>query len=87
MSIPLSRSGDTNAGGKLCVHLAVVMSESMHDDLTGVAFAHGMSKSEYARHVLEQHLYGAKASVVRRVAGRMAPGDASKVAPDGDASE
>lgn len=75
----LSRSGQTHVDGKLTAHVHIVLSEEARDDLTGVAFAHNMSTSEYARHVLESHLYGAKASVQRRIAGAVPLADAMKV--------
>lgn len=75
-----SRSGSSSADGKLDQHLNVVMSQQMLDDLIGVAFAHGKSKSEYAREVLEAHLYGMKVSIQRKVAGRFAGDDDRKVA-------
>lgn len=75
-----SRSGSSSADGKLDQHLNVVLSQQMLDDLIGVAFAHGKSKSEYAREVLEAHLYGMKVAIQRKVSGRFADDDGRKVA-------
>lgn len=70
-----SRSGESSADGKLDVHVPVVMSQQMHDDLIGCAFAMKKGKSEYIREVLREHLYGKKAAIQSKVAGVDPGGD------------
>lgn len=75
-----ARTGTTDPSGKLDVHVPVVMSQQMHDDLIGCAFACGKNKSEYIREVLRLHLYGQRAVVQSKVAGVPIDGDARNVA-------
>lgn len=70
-----SRSGASSPDGKLDVHVPVVMSQQMHDDLIGCAFAMKKGKSEYIREVLREHLYGKKAAIQRKVCGVEPGGD------------
>lgn len=70
-----SRSGESCADGKLTVHIPVVVSKLMEEDIIGCAFACGKSKSEYIREVLREHLYGKKACVQFKVGGLTPGGD------------
>jgi hypothetical protein len=75
-----SRSGESSADGKLNVHIPVVVSEQMAEDIVGCAFACKKSKSEYIRDVLIEHLYGKKAAIQARIGGAEPDRDTRNVA-------
>ena len=55
--------------GKCDQRLDIPMPEELFDGLIGLAAVHGVSKAEYARSVLERHVFG-ELSMLRRVAGK-----------------
>jgi len=68
MSDPmLSRSGRTDAGGKLTERLDVPLSEETAEAVIALAAVAGVSKSEFARNIIERAVYGDLA-MLRRLA-------------------
>lgn len=60
-----SRSGRTNAGGKLTQRLDIPVTEDIFDAAGALATLAGVPKSEYCRRILEVALLG-ELAVVRR---------------------
>jgi hypothetical protein len=58
MSTMLSRSGRSDPGGKLTHRLDVPVSEQTEQDVAGMAWSLGMTKSELCRMFIERALYG-----------------------------
>ena len=58
--------------GKCTTRVDIPCAEKLKDDLTGLAFLHRQTVSEYVREVLEEHVYG-KQIILDRV-GRHRPG-------------
>lgn len=51
--------------GKCSERCDIPMAPDTHEKLTILAYQNGMSRAEYARIVLEQHVYGAAARIKR----------------------
>jgi hypothetical protein len=54
----LSRSGRSNPDGKLTQRIDVPVSEQTEQDVAGLAWTLGMTKSELCRMFIERALYG-----------------------------
>lgn len=63
-----SRSGRSDPGGKLTSRLDVPVSQETEEAVIAMATLCGMSKSEFARHILERALFG-EFNVMRRSVG------------------
>ena len=61
-----SRSGESNASGKLTRRLDIPVSEELEDAVIALAVIAGMPKSEFARRLLERAMFG-ELSMQRRV--------------------
>lgn len=73
--VPLfSRNGTTSAGGKKDRRLDIPVDEDLEEKLIALAVMRGVPKAEYARLVLERHVYG-ELAVVAMVSGRGTRGD------------
>ncbi len=66
-----SRSGRTDPGGKLSSRLDVPVSQETEEAVIAMATLMGMTKSEFARHILERALFG-EFNVMRRNVGAQA---------------
>lgn len=83
MDAPMfSRSGRSDAGGKLTERLDVPLSEETAEAVIALAAMAGMSKSEYARSIIERAVYGDLA-MLRRLARPLQPSQdrASAISP------
>ena len=54
----LSRSGRTDAGGKLDERLDIPIAQDLNDGIVTLATLAGMPRAEYARRVLAAHVFG-----------------------------
>lgn len=63
----LSRSGSSNAGGKLTHRLDIPVTEEVADAAAAMATLAGIPKAEYLRAVLERHFLG-ELNMARRMA-------------------
>lgn len=63
----LSRSGSTNASGKLTKRMDVPISEELEEALIGLAVIEGIPKAELGRRLWEEAIFG-RLSMVRRMA-------------------
>lgn len=59
MSDEFARPPNSNPHGKCTVRIDIPCSEKLKEDLTGIAFMHKQTLSEYLRDVLEVHAWGA----------------------------
>lgn len=64
----LSRSGKTNADGKLTMRIDVPVSEDLHDAVAALATLAGVPKSEFVRCALERLCFG-ELPIARRLMG------------------
>lgn len=62
----LSRSGKTNADGKLTMRIDVPISEELNDAIIALATIDGVSKAEWLRNLAEEKVFG-RLCMVRRV--------------------
>lgn len=62
----LSRSGQSNAGGKLTSRLDVPIPEDLEEAVISLATISGVSKAEWVRAVIERAVFG-ELAVVRRM--------------------
>ena len=65
----LSRSGTTSALGKNDKRLDVLISDELDQAITAMAAIRGVPKSEFARTVLEQSMFGSF-SMLQKMAGK-----------------
>jgi hypothetical protein len=65
----LSRSGKSDPSGKLHKRLDIPLSEELEESIIALATLAGLSKAEYARTILERHVYG-ELTLVRRMTHR-----------------
>ena len=63
----LSRSGQSNASGKLVARLDVPVSEELENAVIALAAIAGVPKSEYVRGLIERSVFG-DLSLLRRLA-------------------
>ncbi|WP_067070333.1 hypothetical protein [Roseateles chitosanitabidus] len=68
--VNFSRSGRSDPGGKLVSRLDIPVSQETEEAVIAMATLSGMSKSEFARHLLERALFGEFNVMRRSVAGR-----------------
>lgn len=73
-----SRSGRSSPLGKCSARMDIPCSDKLKDDLTGLAFMHRKTLSEYVREVLEEHTYG-KLTIRDRLAVRPLDSDGENV--------
>lgn len=75
-STMLSRSGRSNAGGKLDRRLDIPLSEELEAGITTLAMLADVPRAEYARQVLASHVFG-ELGMAQRVTrlGRRCPSD------------
>ena len=64
-----SRPAVSSPLGKCDQRLDIPVPEALLEGVIGLAALHGMSKAEYARQVLERHVFG-ELSMLRRMASR-----------------
>lgn len=66
----LSRSGRSNADGKLNQRFDVPVTDELNEAVIALATIAGVSKAEWLRGVVEEAVYG-KLTMLRRVSGAM----------------
>lgn len=72
MSTMLSRSGRSNADGKLTQRFDVPVSEELNEAVIALATIAGVSKAEWLRNLIERAVHG-ELSMVRRIAMPISP--------------
>jgi hypothetical protein len=79
MDTALSRSGRSDAGGKLTARLDVPVSAELEEAVIALAAVAGVPKAEYARMLMERAVFG-DMSLLRRLARPigMGPWDESR---------
>lgn len=66
IEIPPLESRTGSAHGKCVERCDIPLAEDTHEKLITLASLAGMTKAEYARLVIERHIYGAAAQIQRR---------------------
>lgn len=74
MSDEFSRPQYSNPRGKCTTRVDVPCSEALKEALTGLAFVHKQTMSEYVRDLLEEHVWG-KLTILDRLNHRRIPDD------------
>ena len=80
----LSRSGSTDAGGKLTRRIDVPMSEEMEGEVITMATLAGIPKAEWMRRMVERTVHG-ELGMVRRMAQGGSAGNGRSVGGTSDA--
>lgn len=73
MTTMLSRSGRTDASGKLTCRIDVPVSEELNEAIIALAAVAGVPKAEFARMLWEEAVFG-RLSMLRRIARTSIPG-------------